>query len=223
MLCNSTDPILTFQNVSFAYDREVTLSDVSFTMHRGDYFVITGENGSGKSTITKLALGLLTPDAGTITFATKRIGYVAQHATHIDPLFPATVHDIVSMGVRAEDAANRGVRIRGALEHVSLAAHIHDHVAELSGGERQRVMIARALASDPEILILDEPTVGIAQAVRDNFYALLHELNTKHCVTILLITHDNSRAHQDATHVVCVENGGIHYHEDPHESHHHAH
>ena len=223
MLCNSSDPILTFENVSFTYDREATLCDVSFTMHRGDYFVITGENGLGKSTITKLALGLLSPDAGSITFTAKRIGYIAQHATHIDPLFPVNVHDVVSMGVRAEDGAQREKLIRDALEHVSLAAHVHDHIAELSGGERQRVVIARALASDPEILILDEPTVGIAHAVRDDFYALLHELNQKHCVTILLITHDHSRAHKDASHVMCVENGGVHYHDDPHELHHHVH
>src|SRR3989338_2711452 len=226
MLCNSSDPILTFKNVSFAYDREATLFDVSFTMHRGDYLVVTGENGSGKSTIAKLAIGLLAPDTGSIMFDTKRIGYVAQHAAHIDQLFPATVRDIVSMGVRPFDKLRAGQEeelIANALEHVSLENHATDHIAELSGGERQRVMIAPALASNPEILILDEPTVGVAHAVRDDFYALLHELNTKHCVTILLVTHDNSRAHKDATHVVCVENGGVHYHEDPHESHHHAH
>lgn len=223
MLCNSSDPILTFKNVSFAYDREATLFDVSFTMHRGDYLVVTGENGSGKSTIAKLAIGLLTPDTGSIMFDTKRIGYVAQHAAHIDQLFPATVRDIVSMGVRPSDTAHQEERITKALQHVSLESHKADHIAELSGGELQRVIIARALASNPEILILDEPTVGVAHAVRDDFYALLHELNTRHCVTILLVTHDNSRAHQDATHVVCVENGGVYYHEDPHESHHHAH
>lgn len=209
---------MTLNDVSFAYDTHTILSDVSLTVHSGDYLTIVGENGSGKTTLINIILGLLKPSHGSIVLGTSRIGYVPQNATHVDPLFPVTAGEVVRMGItergiRAQDAAHI---VKDALTHVSLLQKIDMPLATLSGGERQRVMVARALATNPDVLILDEPTVGISKDVQDAFYALLHELNTTHCKTIILVTHDRGRATHDATHVVCVEDGKLHYHAEPH-------
>lgn len=225
---NELDNVITIKNVSFSYGEHTVLKDVSLDVHRGDYLTVVGENGSGKTTLLKLMLGLLRPSRGDVyifdTHAHRfindgRVGYVPQNATRIDPLFPATVHDAVHMGLRSH-AETATARAASALEKVHLSHKTSARLGSLSGGELQRVMIARALVNDPEILILDEPTVGVSREVRDAFFALLRELNNTHNLTIVLITHDIDHAGAGAMHAACIAGSEICYHRSIPSEHH---
>lgn len=217
---NHGENIATLRGVGFSYGTEPLLSDVNLAIHRGDYLAIVGGNGSGKTTLLKIMLGLIAPHAGTVELfgtpiarftAWERIGYVPQKATSFDAGFPATVEQVVLMGrygrrgllrpVTREDRA----AARRALEAVELADLGERLIGELSGGQQQRAFIARALAGEPEIIFLDEPTVGVEAKVRDEFYALLRRLNAEFHLTIVLVTHDVEAMAHEAMHVACVD------------------
>lgn len=216
MICDPSQQLIKLTDMSFSYKDTAVFSRISLTIHRGDYMVILGDNGSGKSTLLKLILGLLKPDKGTIHRTNARIGYIAQNSTHVDPLFPVNVQEVVRMGIAKADASEN--LITQAITHVSLTHKTNSPLSSLSGGERQRVMIARALVANPDILIVDEPTIGVDKNAREDFYALLRELNETHCKTIILVTHDRGRVLRDANHIVCVENGSLYYHHKPHKT-----
>ncbi len=171
---NHGENIIEVQNVSFSYNGHEVLKDINLAIHRGDYLGLVGGNGSGKTTLIKIILGLLKPTSGTIKLFGKnitdfkdwsKIGYVPQKATSFDVNFPATVREVVLMGrygrrglfhrVAQEDRD----RAREALEQVEMWQHRDRLIGDLSGGQQQRVFIARALATEPEVIFLDEPTV----------------------------------------------------------------
>src|SRR5258708_37475911 len=186
--------IIEVSDVSFSYGHQEVLDHISLDVHLGDYLGIIGPNGGGKTTLLKIILGLLPNYSGSVKlFGTdirhfkdwSKIGYVPQKATNFDVNFPATVEEIVAMGrygrlglfrfPSKEDAKIVAL----AIENVGMSAFKHSLIGNLSGGQQQRVFIARALASDPEIIILDEPTVGVDSNTQREFYALLHTLNQK--------------------------------------------
>lgn len=192
-------------DVSFRYGDQQILENITFTIDCGDYLGIIGPNGSGKTTLLKLILGLLEPTSGDIKVLGQpirqladrhEIGYVPQRITQSDWQFPASVQEVVESG----RTASRGLfgsftsadkkAVKKAIEVTGIGDYRNRLIGELSGGERQRVFIARALASDPKILILDEPTVGVDLDSQERFYTLLCELNKKHDLTILLVSHD---------------------------------
>lgn len=192
------------KGVCFGFGGTQVLSGITFSIEKGDFLGIIGPNGSGKTTLLKLILGLYPLKCGSIRlFGTdvrvfhewSRIGYVPQKATNVDPIFPATVKEVVAMGLlsgkafpkvmtRADDDS-----ILGALRTVGMEKLCEKRIGELSGGQQQRIFIARALISRPDILFLDEPTTGVDQGTQEAFYRLLGELNEKG-ITIVLVSHD---------------------------------
>ncbi len=181
------------------------LSDVSLKILQGEYCAVIGPNGGGKTTLVRLLLGLQKPTGGTIRlFGVEQsrfkewssIGYVPQQAAQVDRMFPGTVEEIVAMGRISGLGRSKRWReydrqaIKHAMDTMEVAQLRQKLIGELSGGQRQRVMIARALASQPRVLILDEPNTGVDQPSQQRFYALLRQLNREEHMTILFITHD---------------------------------
>lgn len=205
--------IIELDKVCFAYNTEEVIKDVSLEIHKGDYVGIVGPNGGGKSTLLKLMLGILKPDDGTIKLFGmdiqrfkdwSRIGYVPQK-TYIEMNFPVTVEEVVAMGRYGK----RGLlhfstkedkeKTLQALRNVNMLDYKDRQISNLSGGQKQRVFIARALASEPEIIFLDEPTVGVDVKTQKQFYSLLRKLNTELDLTLVLVTHElDVVAHQSS-------------------------
>ncbi|HOS98306.1 MAG TPA: ABC transporter ATP-binding protein, partial [Deltaproteobacteria bacterium] len=196
----SQTPVVEFDRVSFAYDGNLVLEDASFTVHEGDFFSLVGPNGGGKTTMLRLILGLIKARSGTVRVfgtsperARSRIGYMPQK-TALDPLFPVSVKDVVLMGrlgsLSAMGFYSREDRVcaEQALDMVEMRDFMHRPFSSLSGGQSQRVLLARALAVKPDLLILDEPTSNVDVVVENELYELLKRLNDS--MTIMLVTHD---------------------------------
>lgn len=198
-------PIFDVKNLNFSVREHDILSNISFEIFSGEYIAIIGPNGGGKTTLMRMLLNLEKPTSGNIKIFGKKIknfkewhkiGFVPQRASLVDENFPATVEDIVKMG----RVAKHGVFSSFSKEDTSMTEDAmikmdildlrEKMIGTLSGGQRQRVMIARALASSPEILILDEPNTGVDVVSQQRFYKLLRKLNKEESITILFITHD---------------------------------
>lgn len=218
-------------DVSFQYDEKVVLDQVAFTLERGDFVGIVGPNGSGKSTLMKLILGLLSPTKGTVELFGQplgkfrewsRIGYVAQQVAHGAGGFPATVREVVASGLVGKVGLFRWLKrhhhekVRDAVERVGLTAKLDQRIGSLSGGQLQRVFIARALVAEPELLILDEPTVGVDQESIEQFYSLLRSLKEESGLTMMIVSHDVGVMTQWVNKVACVQKN-IHFHGTAHE------
>jgi zinc transport system ATP-binding protein len=215
--------VLEVKDLSFDYPDKSIIHRLSFEVDKGDFLCIVGTNGTGKSTLLKLILNRLTPLEGNIRLMGvssesfkdySRIAYVSQKATDINRDFPATVEEIVSLGmyskrglferVRSEDKA----RVREVLDTVGMSEFAGRRIGYLSGGQQQRVFIAKALVSSPEIIFLDEPTVGIDIKAVDSICCLLGELNRRG-LTIVMVTHDISSIIYHANKVLVLsEDGG---------------
>ncbi len=207
-------PIIRIENLSFAYEREPVLEDVTINIAEKDFVSIVGPNGGGKTTLLKLILGLLTPTRGSLRIfdlpperARPRVGYMPQYA-QLDPQFPVTVLDVVLMGrlgigrvVGPYRAVDRRVAQR-ALGEVGLADVGRRPFSTLSGGQRQRVLIARALACEPDLLLLDEPTSNLDIGIQDDFYELMRHLSER--FTVILVSHDVGFVSKFVRTVVCV-------------------
>lgn len=213
-----TKPVIEMENVSFRYEDQEVLSHINFTINEGDFMGLVGPNGGGKTTLIKLLLGMEKADHGSIrlygkkihTFKDKsRLGYVSQKANSFNKGFPATVEEVVSMGLTSKIGYFRRPslrdkkRVKEAIDKVGMSSFLSKNIGELSGGQQQRIFIARALVSDPDLLILDEPTVGIDSRNVELFLNVLTALN-KQGVTLLLITHDIGVITQYATKIACL-------------------
>jgi zinc transport system ATP-binding protein len=215
-------PIIELDHVWFSFNGQPVLQDVSLRVPPGDFLVVIGPNGGGKTTLLRLMLGLLEPTAGRVRVfgqppqkTAQRIGYVPQNV-HINKDFPVSVLDVVLMGRlrtgrgwsrhRPEDRA----AARGALEQVGLWEVRGRRIGALSGGQLQRVFIARALVSRPEVLFLDEAMASIDSASRGEFYEMLAELNRT--VTIVAVSHDMMILSSHVKSVACV-NRDLHHHD----------
>lgn len=207
-------PVVELKHVSFAYRGTPVLEDVSLTVDHGDFLSVVGPNGGGKTTILKLILGLIKPAGGTVRLfgappekARHRIGYMPQYSS-LDPLFPVSVLDVVLMGRLGRGMSfwrySRSDRrsAEEALEKVELAPLRDRPFFQLSGGQYQRVLLARALVSDPDLLLLDEPTSNVDAAIETGLYELLHRLNEQ--LTIILVTHDLGFVSRYVDKVACV-------------------
>ena len=205
--------IIEFKNVSFGYGELSIIENSTFHVHRNDSLTILGPNGGGKTTLVKLMLGLLKPTSGAIRIlgttpdkASKKIGYVPQSLT-FDPKFPINVSEVVLMGRLGHSkfpfySRKAKDKVREALKSVHIEELYSKSFSDLSGGERQRVLIARALATEPEILILDEPTANVDPAVENKFYKLLKELSEH--LTIVTVSHDLAFVSEFTKRVLCV-------------------
>lgn len=206
--------IIEVENVSFAYKNRRILENVSFSIRKGEFIGIFGPNGGGKTTLLKLLMGFLRPDTGSIKIfdkapkeARSEIAYVPQNI-HFDRFFPITVQEVVMSGrlshlpwygrylQKDEDAATK------VMESLELL-HLKNYAfGSLSGGQAQRTLIARALVSSPEILLLDEPTASVDAKAESEIYKILEELKGR--VTILMVTHHLSTAIAQVHRVLCV-------------------
>ena len=183
-------------HVSFAYDHgALVLRDVDLTVKRGEFVAIAGPNGGGKTTLLRLILGLEQPTAGSVQVALQRKGYLPQRAqTAIDA--PLTVRELVGAGRVARSRLlgplGRGDReaVREAIERVGLSAQADRRLTTLSGGQQQRAFIAKALAGDPELLALDEPTTGVDVEAQEAVAVLLQRLGEELGMTILYVSHE---------------------------------
>ena len=213
-------PAIELDHVSFSWGRQAgdrALDDVSLRVEQNDFLGLIGPNGGGKTTLLKVMLGLLSPQAGRVRIfgqpprqASRRIGYVAQH-TAIDPQAPATVMDVVLMGRLSRSTwASWGMRYskadhaaaEEALARVGCASFARRPIQALSGGQRQRVLIARALAGEAELLLLDEPTTGVDMFAEQGLIGLLTELNTR--LPIVIVSHDIAFVSRRLTRVACL-------------------
>ncbi len=213
--------VLAVRDVVFAFESGRVLNGVSLAVGGGDFLVLLGPNGSGKSTLVKVALGLLAPVSGSATLfglpagdprAREQVGYVPQRAA-ISSRVPATLEEVVVAG-RARGAP-WGLFTRAdhqaaehALDRVGLAHLARRRIGELSGGEQQRVLIARALAADPRLLVLDEPTAGVDKESQQRFAEILRDLN-RAGVTIVLVAHDVGALGPFLTRVVALHQGHL--------------
>ena len=205
--------IIEVRDLDFNYDQAPVLTDVHLDIWPLDSVCIVGPNGGGKTTLIKLILGLLSPDRGAITVfgqkpeeARLRIGYVPQYA-NFDPQFPISVRDVVCMGRLSGSLTGRYSKVdkefaMAALAKTGLTDLAARPFASISGGQRQRALIARALASGGEILILDEPTANIDHESEVRFFDLLTELNAE--MTILMVTHEVGFASGFFKRIACV-------------------
>ncbi len=218
--------VLSVQNLFFSYGPVEVLSDVSFDVEKGDYIGLAGPNGAGKTTLVKTILGLSEKSKGAIKLFGRelksfdgwdRIGYLSQRVTAFNPLFPASVKEVVGLGLLSQKKFPKrftepdSVKIRQSLELMGIADLGDKPVSDLSGGQQQRAFLARALVSDPELLILDEPGTALDQPSREDFFEFIKKLNQDKGITIILITHDTAQIGQYANKLLYVDKKVVFY------------
>jgi ABC-type Mn2+/Zn2+ transport system ATPase subunit len=194
-------PTVSFDRVSAGYDSRVALTDVSLEVRPGSLLAVIGPNGAGKSTLLKLIAGLLRPSAGRVTVfggppgsAAKEVAYLPQ-AEAVDWEFPVTVGEVVTMGRYArlgfghEPRQVDRDRVRAALDTVGMADAIGRQIGALSGGQRRRVFLARAIAAEPELYLLDEPVTGVDARTQEDLMDVL-EAEARSGKTVIATTHD---------------------------------
>jgi len=226
-LVDHTKDIIEVSNISFFYDKQEVLRDVNLSIHKGDYLGLVGSNGSGKTTLLRIILGLLKPKSGTVKLFGQnisefkdwfKIGYVPQKVINFDNNFPVTVEEVVMMGRYGKIGLFRKTKeidkekVSEALQNVEMLEYRNRPIGDLSGGQQQRVFIAHALATEPEIIFLDEPTVGVEKEIKEKFYKLLANLNEKLGITIVIITHDIENMAHKAMHVACIRDHKLIFH-----------
>lgn len=204
-------PILQVKNLSFSFNnKEPIIDNVSFTINSNEFVGIAGPNGAGKSTLLKLLVGLLEPTSGFRSFSCNLydcvgespcrpcIGYVPQQNTLDERNLPVTVREVISMGIYGQVGLFRElskeniIQIDLAIEESGLKKVENEQFSNLSGGQKQRTFVARALASNPHILVLDEPVSSVDQKGKSEFYSLLNHLHQHHLISIVVVLHDLS-------------------------------
>ena len=193
--------------ISYSYNGNDALSNISFSIKEKDFVAVIGRNGSGKTTLMRLILGLLELQTGEIRLFGKNIrnfkewacvGYVPQ-TYNIDNNLPVSVRELLSLN---------GSQKNEIMDMLKISDIIGKKFSDLSGGQQQRVMIALSLSSNPKLLILDEPTVGVDIKAQQDFYDLLKKLNKEMGVTIILVTHDVGLVSSYVNNVICL-NGNV--------------
>jgi ABC-type Mn2+/Zn2+ transport system ATPase subunit len=200
------EPIIRFDHASFGFPGLIALDDISLTIHEGEFVGVIGPNGSGKTTLCRAVLGLLAPIEGHLHIFDcacdelrchhrAMIGYLPQKGV-VDRNFPVTVLETVMMGrygalglFKRPGKHDHDIALE-ALDQVGMVTYKDSALGQLSGGQQQRVFIARALAQQPKVLILDEPTTGLDITTQHNVIELVQHLHAELKLTILLITHD---------------------------------
>jgi ABC-type Mn2+/Zn2+ transport system ATPase subunit len=210
------DPALALDAVSFGYDGRPVLRDVSFTIEEGEFCALLGPNGAGKTTLLRGVLGLVPCLAGRITYGMDRRasppGYVPQRES-LDPIFPLTVLEVVLMGTFArlrplQPAGRRQHRLAAAcLAQVGLESIASEPFWALSGGQKERVLIARALAAEPRLLLLDEPTAGVDPGATAAIMDVISRLNHEQGLTVVLVSHHLRIVRQVVRSVIWVDEG----------------
>jgi manganese/iron transport system ATP-binding protein len=187
-------PVLTVDNLTVTYNGKLALEGVTFKVQASERVAIVGPNGAGKSTLFKALVGLIQPNIGDVETNDATFGYVTQRST-VDWSFPVTVHDVVMMGriarmgwLRWQRPRDREI-VQRCLEQVGMLDYARRQIGELSGGQQQRVFIARALAQEPDIILMDEPFSAVDTPSQEAILQILDLLRSQG-VTVLVSTHD---------------------------------
>lgn len=215
------------KDLSFGYDGQTVLEDINLEISQGDFVAFIGPNGTGKSTLMKLMVGQLEADQGQLKVLKKsvsdfddwdKIGFISQKVRDFNKSFPATVKEIVGanlyqqMGFFKILSPDLVKKVDAALEKVDMLEYKERQLGSLSGGQQQRVFIARVLVTEPEIIFLDEPLVGVDAKNQEDFYRLLEGLNQSSGITIIMISHNVNLVSKKANKIVCFEDGQIYTH-----------
>ncbi len=212
-------PLITLDNLSIGYNNQPVLSGISLSIDQSSFTTILGTNGSGKSTLLKTLLGIQPPLAGTVRVSANGdrliiFGYVPQ-AVGLDSLYPLTGFDVALMGVYRRVGPGRFVPpsersfVKECLCATASEEFAHKRFSELSGGQKQRVLIARALATKPDILVLDEPTAGVDAAATHTLLEFISQIHQERQLTILLVTHDLAIVRKRSQYVIWLHDGKV--------------
>lgn len=220
------EAVIEIEDLSFSYGAEPVLEKISLAVQRGDFLGVIGPNGGGKTTLLKLVLGLLPAPPGCVRLFGQplemfkeraRVGYVRQRALSLEQRFPATVEEIVSLGrvprlSRWRPWGSADTRaVRAALRAVEIEELRGRSIWELSGGQQQRAWLARVLAQEPELLLLDEPTTAVDPKAEAEFYGLLEKLNREQGLTVVLVSHDLETIARQVTKIACLNKRLLYY------------
>ena len=216
-----TNPIIQVDALSASYDHKTVLSQVNLTVYEHDFLGVIGPNGGGKTTLIKSILGLHQPDTGKIRFFKQgkevpeiKMGYLPQYNT-IDKKFPISVYEVILSGLSKQKSLFRRYNdehhesVRQMIVRMGLEGLEHRAIGELSGGQLQRILLGRALVSNPEVVILDEPSTYIDKRFETKLYSLLEEINQERA--IILVSHDIGTVLKNVKTIACV-NETVHYH-----------
>ena len=212
--------LIQVKNAAFRYDGKEVVSDLSFSVERGDYLCVVGENGSGKSTLVKGLLGLKAPSTGSISFEdglkAREIGYLPQQRDSQRD-FPASVQEVVlsgtlnSLGFRPFYTKEQRDIANAQMICVGMDTLKNTSFRELSGGQQQRALLARALAATRKLIILDEPIAGLDPLATAEMYRLIQHVNRDHGVTVIMVSHDPHAAAHEAKRILHLENHQLFY------------
>jgi ABC-type Mn2+/Zn2+ transport system ATPase subunit len=214
-----SEQLITLDSLAIGYNGQAVLSGISLSIDRSSFTAILGANGSGKSTLLKTLLGLQEPVVGDIRVAPTEnrptiFGYVPQ-SIQFDPLYPLTGFDVALMGTYGRLRPGRLVRgserdlTRECLRACAADGFAHKKFAELSGGQKQRVLIARALATKPDVLVLDEPTAGVDAVATQTLLEFISHIHEEKKLTVLLVTHDLPLVRKHAQQVIWLHQGKV--------------
>lgn len=200
--------MLQVQNLSFAYadNTKYVIDNMCFKVNKGEYVSILGENGCGKSTLTKLILKLLAQHKGSITMEFKRIGYVPQRLESFNSQFPITVHELLNCTRKTLKIKDKNI-IEKSLKMVGMNEFKNSLIGTLSGGQFQKILIARALIGSPDLLILDEPSNGIDIKSQDEIYGAIKALNKNNNLTVISVEHNVNAALAYSSSILYLQSG----------------
>ncbi len=212
--------LVELKNIEAGYDNKRVLSDVNLNIKENDFIGVIGPNGGGKTTLLKVILGLIEPQAGTVSLAglpaqRKDIGYMPQ-ITAFDRDFPITVRDVVLSGLMGSTplfkhhTKEQKAQVEAILAETGLTNLAHKSIGDLSGGQMQRAFLCRAIVHNPKLLILDEPSTYVDKNFEGELYQMLQKLNNK--MAILLVSHDIGTISSVVKTIACV-NGSWHHHQ----------
>lgn len=212
-------PILEVKSLDVNRNGARVIEDANFSIAKGDYVGVVGPNGGGKTTLLSTILSFLPPEKGSIRLfgqdisqfsAWQKVAYVSQNATSFEDQFPLTVRELVSLGCIKKGKLGRRFTpedwkiVDDNLEFMGLSDVANRRIGQLSGGQKQRMFVAKALAHNPELILLDEPIVGVDSNAQEKFYKKLSDLNIERKTTIMIVTHDLASVFCRMSKVMCI-------------------
>ena len=212
--------LIKIENLTLSYEGRRVIENLSFRVNKGDYLCIIGENGSGKTSVIKAILGLITPEMGNIIYENNlkknEIGYLPQQ-TEIQKNFPASVYEVVLSGCQKSlkkfpfyNKNSKRIALNN-IEKLKLNSIKDKCYNELSGGQQQRVLLARALCATDKIIILDEPVSGLDPVITNDLYNIIYEMNRKEKITVIMISHDINSVSKYATKILHIRENDYTY------------